>query len=252
MTGTQARLAAAALAAAAFTTPASAQKTTAEYASGATRPKSVALLPVEATVTRARAVEIEGLVDDGVQLGAQFNARLSSLMVAKGYEVLVVGAEQIDADPKLQEYVVEASRNFRETMSKCRPKNVPKHLCKVGDSVQVLADRLHVDALVFSNLQITITPAGRAVLTALIGGVGPGASSSLEIVDGRTGELEALFFAAAMVGPGDKTDVDIRGYAATLAEKTTNKMPSSDPSARMDTGKNDDQAVDEVEQLLKQ
>jgi hypothetical protein len=238
------------VAAFALSTPAFAQKTTPEYASGAARPKSVALLPVNATVTRARVVEAESLVDDGVQFGAQFDARMASLMAAKGYEVSVVGVDRLDADPKLQEYVVEATREFDDATSKCKPRNVPKHLCKVGDAARVLAAYLHVDALVFSALNLTITPAGRAIVTALFGGTAASASSSLDIVDGRSGELEALFFAGAVVLPGDKTDDEMREYVATLAERTANRMPSSDPSARIEAKDGDERAVEDAELLL--
>jgi len=47
-----------------------------EFLSGATRPKSIALLPAEATITRQQVVETTGLVDESVVFGAQFNANL--------------------------------------------------------------------------------------------------------------------------------------------------------------------------------
>ena len=67
--------------------------------SGATRPQSIALLPVEATVKRARVVETEGLVDESVVYGEMFNSSPKHSSRTKGYQVQVVDAERINSDP---------------------------------------------------------------------------------------------------------------------------------------------------------
>ena len=60
-----------------------------EFVSGETRPQSIALLPVEATITRAQVVETAGLIDESVVFGSQFNAEVAKLLADKGYEVQI-------------------------------------------------------------------------------------------------------------------------------------------------------------------
>lgn len=244
------RIAVAATLALVCATQALAQKTTDEFEAGTTRPKSIALLPVKASVTRTRVIETEGLVDESVVYGERFNEQVKSLLEAKGYVVQVIDADRINSDPKLQEYVVESTRGFDDMMQKYKPKKLSKRIYKVGDSARLLADYLHVDALGFSTLNVNITPMGKALLTGLFGGSASGASSNLEIVNGSTGELEAVFFGVALVGPGDKTDEDLDGYVTTLAEHAAKKVPEADPAARTEVAVDDSDVLDEAEAVL--
>jgi hypothetical protein len=228
-----------------------AQKTTAEFASGATRPRSIALLPVEASVSRARVADSEGLVDDSLVYGEDLNAQLKELMAAKGYEVKVVDADQINTDPVLQEHVVDANRAFDDIMSKYKPKNLPKRMYNGGDSVRLLADHLDVDAVAFTSLNMTITMAGKAIVAALIGGSQAGTFGNMALVDGSTGDLEAMFFGFAYVTPGEKTDEEMHGFVVKVAEGVDKRLPAADPSARVEVAESDDDEVlGEVESLL--
>jgi len=232
-------------------TSAFAEKTTAEYANGTTRPRSIALMPVDATVTRAKVVESEGLVDDGLVYGELFNSQVRERMTAKGYKVVVVDADRINTDPKLQELVVEATRGFKDMMGKYKPKKLEARQLNAGDPARLLADYLGVDALAFSTLSMTITKAGKAIFAGFTGGSTQGTSSNLEIVNGKTGDLEAFFFGVALVGPGDKTDEEMAAYVHTCAERTMNRMPGSDPSSRIEVATSDDDVLDEAEKTLK-
>jgi hypothetical protein len=116
--------------------------------------------------------------------------------------------------------------------------------------VRLLANHLGVDAVAFSSLSMTVTPAGKTIVNALIGGTSSGASSSLAIVAGDTGDLEAVLFGIALVTPGEKTDAELNAYVAQVAQRTTNRMPASDPSARIDVASSDEDVLDEVESLL--
>ena len=223
---------------------------TPEFANGTTRPLSIALLPVEASVTRAKVIETQGLIDESVFFGEQFNAQAQELMAAKGYEVKVVDADRISTDPQLQEYVVDANRAFDEMMRQYRPKKLERRIYNTGDSVRLLANHLGVDAIAFSNLSMTITPAGKTIVNAMIGGTASGANSSLAIVDGSTGDLEAVMFGIALVTPGDKTDSELNAYVAQLSERTLDRLPAADPSVRIEVASSDDEVLDEVESLL--
>jgi hypothetical protein len=223
---------------------------TAEFVSGATRPKSIALLPVDANITRARVVETEGLLDQSVAFGEVFNAQVETLLDDKGYEIQIVDADRINTDPTLQEYVVDAKRAYDEVMTQYRPKRLERRIYNGGDSVKLLAAHLGVDAVVFSKLNMTITPAGKAIVSALIGGQAAGANAMLGIVDGGTGDLEVVQMGIALVTPGEKTDQEMGAYVATLATNSTKRIPGADPSARIEVAAGDDEVLDELESLL--
>jgi len=155
-----------------------------EFLSGATRPKSIALLPAEASITRQQVVETTGLIDESVVFGAQFDADVAKVLADKGYEVQIVDADRINADRALQEYVVDAKRAYDEMIARYRPKKLPDRIYNAGDSARLLASHLGVDAIAFSKLSVTITPAGKAIVSALIGGTTAGAYSMIAIVDG--------------------------------------------------------------------
>lgn len=235
----------------AWPTHALAEKSTPEFASGATRPLSIALLPVEAVISRARVIETEALVDDGLQYGEMFNAQVEAALKEKGYEVIVVDPDRINSDAQLQEYVVDANRGFDDMMTKYKPKKLETRALNAGDSVRLLADRLGVDGIAFSTLSMTITAAGKALVAGFLGGSTSGTSSNLAIVNGDTGDLEAVFFGIAIVTPGEKTDQEMADYVAAVAARTTNKMPAADPSARIDVATSDEATLDEVESLIR-
>jgi hypothetical protein len=240
------------VAALACSTPALAQRGfTPEFANGATRPRSVALLPVKASIVRAKVAETQGLIDESVVYGAEFNEQVKTLMAAKGYEVQVLDPERINADAELQEHVIDANRAFDDMMKQYRPKKLEKRIYNAGDSVRLLASKLGVDAIGFAKVSITITPAGKAIVSALIGGTTAGASSNFALVNGATGDLEAVLFGIVPVAPGDKTDQELHAYVATLAQRNTKRLPLADPSARIDATASDDDVLDEVESLIK-
>ncbi len=241
------------LAAFALSTQAFAQRGfTDEFVSGATRPQSIALLPVEAAITRAQVVDTAALIDESVVFGAQFNAEVANILTEKGYEVQIVDTDRINADRMLQEYVVDAKRAYDEMISRYRPRKLTQRIYNAGDSARLLAAHLGVDAIAFPKLNITITAAGKAIVSALIGGTTSGASSMIGIVDGNTADLEVVQIAVAVVMPGDKTQDEISAYVANLAAGNTRRLPGADPSERIELGTSDEEVLDEVESLIRQ
>lgn len=102
----------------------------------------------------------------------------------------------------------------------------------------------------FSKLNLTITPAGKAIVSALIGGQTAGANSMVAIVDGDTADLEVVQLGIALVTPGEKSDQEIESYVATLAQNSTKRIPGADPSARIEVATSDEETLDELESLL--
>ena len=251
MIGANARIVAACVAALAVSAQAFAEKTTVEFANGTTRPKSVALMPVDTTVNRAKVVDTDSLVDQGLRYGSLYNERVKALLESKGYAVEVVNTDRINSDPQLQEYLVEAERGFKDMMSKYKPKKLESRIYNAGPSAKLLAQKLGVDSLAFSTMNITITGAGKAIVSGLFGGTTSGANANLEVVNGKTGDLEATFFAVAIVTPGDKTEQDLAAYVDTLATRTMHRMPGSDPNSRIDVAQSDDDVLNEADAVLK-
>src|SRR5262245_35695614 len=139
------------LAVLASSTPAFAERGfTNEFVSGATRPQSIALLPVEAAITRQQVVETTGLIDESVEFGAQFNADVAKILADKGYEVQIVDADRINADRAMQEYVVDAKRAYDEMIARYRPTKLPERIYNAGDSARLLATHAGADAMAFS------------------------------------------------------------------------------------------------------
>ena len=128
--------------------------------------------------SRRAVVDTNALVDESTRLGALFATKLQAIMETKGYTVEVIDPQRINADPKLQEYVLDANRRFDEMRSRVRPRRIKRRIYNAGDEVRLLADYLGVDAIAFSHVNITITPAGKAIVSALIGGATAGASST--------------------------------------------------------------------------
>jgi hypothetical protein len=223
-----------------------------DFVSGATRPHSIALLPAEASITRQQVVETTGLIDESVVFGAQFNAEVEKILTDKGYDVLIVDSDQINADRVLQEYVVDTKRAYDEMIARYRPKKLNERIYNAGDSARLLAAHLGVDAIGFAKLGITITPAGKAIVSALIGGTTSGASATIGIVDGDTADLEVVQIGIAIVTPGEKTRDEIGAYVATLAAGTTKRLPGADPSQRIEVAVgDDDEVLEEAEALTR-
>jgi hypothetical protein len=209
---------------------------------------------VQASITRAQVVETVGLIDESVVFGEKFNADVAALLTAKGYEVQIVDADRINADRMLQEYVVDAKRAYDEMIARYRPKKLADRIYNAGDSARLLAAHLGVDAVAFSRLSITITPAGKAIVAGLFGGTTSGASSMIGIVDGDTADLEVVQSGVAIVMPGEKTPDEIAAYVANLAAGSTRRLPGADPSQRPDVevADSDEDVLDEVESLLRE
>lgn len=227
-----------------------AMQATPEFESGETRPLSIAVLPVEATVVKDKAVDNENLIEEGIEYGALYASQIEALMSEKGYTVKIVDPEQINADPRLQELVVDANRRYDEMMSHVRPRRIKRRSYNAGEEARLLADYLGVDAVAFSRLHMTITPMGGAIVSALFSfGSAPGSNSSFAIVDGRTGDLEALFSSYDADMPGNKSEEELQARVVKVAEAALEELPAADPSARR-TVDGDEKVLSEVESLL--
>ena len=89
---------------------------TEEFETGATRPVKVAVLPAQVNLIRQRMIRREAQVEEAGELEAHLASAVASQLSVKAYEVELLTAERINADPELQALVVEANRRFDEVL----------------------------------------------------------------------------------------------------------------------------------------
>ena len=89
---------------------------TEEFESGETRPVTVAVLPAQVNLIRQRMLRREAQVEEAGELEAHLSRAVAGELGVKAYEVELITAERINADPELQALVVEANRRFDEVL----------------------------------------------------------------------------------------------------------------------------------------
>jgi hypothetical protein len=229
-----------------------AMRATPEFESGETRPKTIAVLPVQASVVKAKVVETESLVEESTLFGGMFANGLRGILEGAGYRVRFVTPDEVNADPQLQEYVVDANRRYEELSSQVRPNRIKRRIYNAGDEARLLADYLDVDAVAFSRLQVVAAAPGRTAVALLVGIGSLGTSSaSLMLVDGDTADVEALFFGTAVGSSAKSIEEDPQGEMARMAASTLTRLPPAGEAAA-DESADDEDVLSEVESLLEE
>ncbi len=209
-------------------------RATPEFEDGSTRPVSIALIPVHASVVKAKIVQTENLVDESSELGGYLGAELAALLREQGYEVKLIDAEQVNSDPRLQEYIVDANRRYDEMAAQIRRSRVKRRIYNAGDEVKILADYLDVDAIAFTRLQVVAATGGRTAVALLVGiGSTGGTTASVSLVDGNSGDLEA-YMVSTRGASYTAIEEDPQGQMVRIAESTLRRLPAADPAARVE------------------
>ena len=227
-----------------------------EFEAGATRPATVVVLPSQVELVKQRLVRQEAQVEESGDLETHLTAAVAEQFRAHEYGVTVVGAEQIAADPRLQELIVDANRRFDELMVNVgsrlsKSKNVKNREYNAGDEAKLLAARLGVDALAFARMRI-IAPAG-GVRALNLGMGGEQTMLTVTIVDGMSGDVEAYITLpvggrSKMFGGHDAIIENPAVEMANYAEGTLEDIPNADPSLRASTSAED--VISDLESLL--
>jgi hypothetical protein len=236
------------------TTVPAAMKATPEFVKGETRPMTIALLPPVASVVKAKVVKTEEMIEESTEFGAMFGAALEGVIRAGGYEVRRVTPEEVNADPRLQEYVVDANRRYEELSTQVRPNKIKKRLYNAGDEARLLADYLNVDAIAFSRLQVVAATGGRTAVALLVGlGTLGATSASLMMVDGDTADVEALFISTYVGASAKAIEENPEAEIAAVAASTMAKLPAAGAAAAAREGEDEDEdVVSDVESLLEE
>lgn len=231
---------------------------TKEFEAGTTRPRTIVFLPPQAMLIKQKVIQTEQQIEESGELANYLGASVQAAFAAQGYEVRVLEPEQVNADPELQELVLDAGRRYSEMLTQVRtrlPRQIGKRRYEAGDEMRTLAGKLGVDAVGFAEIQIFAAAPG-ATAVALITGFGAAGSSTLltvSVIDGSTANIEAYFVPPAMRRGGmagyEAIMADPAGRIGELAAATLRDLPQADPAARATT-ESDEDVLSEVEDLL--
>jgi hypothetical protein len=250
-------LAGALLASGAFTAEAG-MHATAEFESGATRPRTIAFLPPQAMLIKRKIVQSEQQLEESGELANYLGASVLAAFKAQGYAVRVLTADDVGADAELQELVLDASRRYAEMLTQVRlrlPRQIGKRRYEAGDEMRVLAAKLGVDAVGFAEIQIYAAAAGASAVSILTGFGASGSSTliSVSVIDGATANIEAFFVPPVLrrgsIAGYDAIMADPAGKIAELTEATLRDLPQVDAAARAAT-ESDEDVLSDVEDLL--
>lgn len=227
---------------------------TAEFETGETRPVTVAVLPAHVAMSKQRMIRREAEVEESGVLEGHLTGAVAAGLSAKGYDVRVLTADEINADADLQNLVVEADRRFDELLgnvSRRLRKQIESRRYQAGDTVTELATRLGVDALAFTRMQIVVQGAGLRALNLGMGG--EQTMMSVSLVDETTTDIEAyvtlpILRRGSMFGGYDEIMSNPDGEMGKYAEATLRDLLEADPSARVE--ESDEDVLSDIESLL--
>ncbi len=227
---------------------------TEEFESGETRPITVAVLPAQVNLIKQRMIRREAQVEESGELEGYLSSAVASELGTKAYEVELVTAERINADPELQALVVEANRRFDEVLGNITRrlrKQIEERAFHTGDTLTLLANRLGVDAVAFIRMDLIANAKGVQALNFGMGGAQT--MMSVSLVDGTTTDVEAyitlpLMRRGRMFGGYDDVmanpDVEMANYASA----TLDDLLDADPSLRAESS--DESVLADLDALL--
>jgi hypothetical protein len=238
---------------------------TPEYARGEYRPKSMVLIPPQATVSKNKVASTEQMIEEGSKLEDAAVLVLSRQFAELGYELNTLSVAEVIADPELQTMVRNVNERYDEELARMgfKAKEIRSRRYGLGDPARILAARLGAEALAIGRIDASGATGGQKTMAFLIGGSMGHASMSVGIVAGDNGDIEAFISA---IDPGmspEKLAQDPVGVMANLADKALKKFPAPGEAAKYKKKwpqssnrevpasiEPDDQAMDDLEALF--
>ncbi|MFQ5995529.1 MAG: hypothetical protein ACE5K1_10595 [Acidiferrobacterales bacterium] len=229
---------------------------TPEFLTGATRPDSIALLPVRAEMIQRKMLSAEDMIKESEALEAWAAEYLAIFLKEKGYSVKALKVDQISADSELQELVLHANKRYDEEHQQLsrKPNRVKKRRYSAGDEAVELAGKLGVSAVVFARIQAV----AQSAKTSWIPGGMATVILELSVTNGVTGDVEA-YFSTVMVTSFKKITKAPKPTMKKLARKVAKKFPAADEVIEADGStlkadltkpKGEDEVITELETLL--
>ena len=235
-------------------------RATDEFLSGETRPVTLALLPAHAELLKQQIVSAQSQVEESVMLAEHLAGAVASEFEDHGYVLQVLTPEMINRDPELQGLVVDADRRYQEVLSQLQRKlnkDIEEREYNAGDEMRLLAQKLGVDGIAFTRIEIAAAGKGRQALawTVGIGSTGSSTMMSVSVIDGRTADIEAYF-----VPPILRRGRAFAGYdefienpaesMEKITQATLKDLPDADPELRAEFATDDEDLFSELDALL--
>ena len=169
------------------------------------RPETLAILPIEASITRGKVNDAEPMIKESGDLERALLETVASELRAKGYAVddTTLQRHATAAGGDLQDAVQRVASRIEEALGvmSSKPRSIREGRFSIGDSGLPLAAATRSDGLVLLRARSIIPSKGTralsGVLSTVFGGIPYVPTTKLEvlavIVDARTGELQAVF-----------------------------------------------------------
>lgn len=235
-------------------------RATDEFVSGETRPVTIALLPAHAEILKQQIVSTQSQVEESAMLAEHLAAAVAEEFEGHGYVLKILTPEMINADPELQGLVVDADRRYQEVLTQLQrriSKNIEDREYNAGDEMRLLAQRLGVDGIAFTRIEIAAAGKGRQAMawTVGIGSTGSSTMMSVSVIDGRTADIEAYF-----VPPILRRGRAFAGYnefienpeesMGKITAATLKELLDADPALRAQFATDDEDLFSELDALL--
>ena len=165
---------------------------TKEFEAGDTRPRTIAFLPPRATLIKRKVIKAEEQIEEGAELSKFLATSVRNEFEKHGYIVRMLTPDEVNANPDLQELVLDADRRYAEMLNQVRlklPKQIAARRYQAGDEMRVLASKLGVDAIGFADLTMIASAPGALFLS----GSGTQQMLTVSVIDGGTATIEAYF-----------------------------------------------------------
>jgi hypothetical protein len=168
---------------------------TPEFARGEFRPKTMVLIPPLAEVTKNKVTTTEEMIEEAAGLEYATALVLREQLRAKGYELRILPADEVNNDPLLRQMVRGMNERYDADIVQAmkKPKDIRSRRFNFGDEAKILAAKLGADALVVSRIAASGATGGQKTMAVVFGGSMGYATVTLSIVAGDNGDLEAFF-----------------------------------------------------------
>jgi len=201
---------------------------TPEYAKGEYRPKSMVIIPPLAEVMLKKVTSTEQMVEESALLEDATALVLKDQIEDLGYEVRILGVDEVNGDRTLQEMVRALNERYDDEILKLRTKakDVRERRYTYGEEAMIVADHLGAEALVMARVSAMGASGGQKTMAVLLGGTMGHTDISVGILAGDNGDLEAFYQQLITNVSPDQLANDPEGTMRKVTKRVIKKFPA--------------------------
>lgn len=208
---------------------------TPEFARGDFRPKSIVLIPPQATVTKNKVASTEQMIEEGSRLEDAAALELQKQFHAIGYELRILSVAEVNAEPELQAMIRNLNDRYDEETSRFRMsftggikgEDVRERRFKLGDAARIVASKLGTDAIAIGRIAAQGATGGQKTMAVLFGGSVGFAALNIGIVAGDNGDLEAFYMGVDNAMSPEKLESQPIQVMADVVLRTLKNFPGA-------------------------